>query len=56
LGTTRVLGNLLFHIAPYDPGSLAVSLMLLAAVALAATLIPAHRAMKTDPMVALRCE
>ena len=56
LGVTRILSSLLFRVNSRDPGSLVASLLLLGIVAIAATLIPACRAMKTDPMVALRCE
>jgi len=47
---------MLFSIGPYDPLSFVSVALLLAVVALAATLIPARSAMKVDPMVALRHE
>ena len=54
--TTRVLGSLLFDVTPTDPVTLASVAFLLLAVALAATLWPARRATKVDPMMALRYE
>jgi putative ABC transport system permease protein len=56
LAVSRVLKSLLFAVGPHDPVSFIAVTLLLALVALAATLIPARFAMKTDPMAALRCE
>lgn len=53
---SRVLKSLLFGIGPHDPASFIAVTLLLALVALVATLIPARSAMKIDPMTALRCE
>lgn len=53
---TQALQSLLFQVGPHDPASFIAVALLLALVALAATLIPARSAMKTDPMAALRCE
>jgi putative ABC transport system permease protein len=53
---TRVLGSMLFEVKPSDPMTYAAVAILLAIVALAASYIPAHRASKVDPLVALRQE
>jgi predicted permease len=56
VASAQLLRNMLFDVGAYDPATyLAVSL-LLATVALAATLIPARSAMKVEPVVALRYE
>jgi len=56
LRLTRFLGGMLFEVQPVDPVTFAVTPAVLAAVALAANLIPARRASRIDPMVALRHE
>jgi putative ABC transport system permease protein len=56
LATTRLLRTLLFGVAPADPLAFAVAAALLPLVALAASLIPAWRATRVDPMAALRSE
>jgi putative ABC transport system permease protein len=53
---TRFLTGLLFEVKPNDPFTYAVVASLLAMVAIAACLIPARRATKVDPLVALRYE
>ena len=55
-GVTQVLKNLLFSVDPHDPVTFAAVAVLLALVALVATLIPARAATRVDPMAALRCE
>jgi predicted permease len=56
LASARVFAGLLFGIGPADPLSLVVAVVTLAAVAAAATLLPARRAARVDPAVALRAE
>src|SRR6185436_14692255 len=55
-GLTRFMGRLLFEVEPSDPLTYVSMPLLLATVALLACYIPARRAAKVDPMVALRYE
>jgi len=51
-----MLSALLFEVSPYEAASFAVVSLGLVAVALLASWLPAYRAARVDPMVALRCE
>ena len=56
LATTRVLSSALYGISPTDPFTFGVISLMLAAVALLACWLPGRRAVRLDPMLALRCE
>jgi putative ABC transport system permease protein len=56
LAATRVLSSQLFGVAPHDVVTLALVMAVVAVAGAAACLFPARRAMRVDPMVALRYE
>ncbi len=56
LAASRLLGHMLFGVSASDPATLAAVAMGLAAVAALAGYVPARRAMRVDPMIALRHE
>jgi len=56
LAATRLLANMLYNVGPYDPMTLAAVAAVLSVVSLAACYIPARRAVRVDPAVAVREE
>jgi ABC-type antimicrobial peptide transport system permease subunit len=56
LAATRVMDTLLFGITTTDPGTYVTLVLLLGSIAMIASLIPALRATKVDPVVALRAD
>jgi predicted permease len=56
VGAARLLGSVIFGISPYDPLTFTTVAVVLLAMVFAASYLPARRASKVDPMVALRYE
>jgi ABC-type antimicrobial peptide transport system permease subunit len=56
LATTRWVESLLFGLRPQDPLTIGLAALVLLAVAAIAGYLPARRAARVDPMVALKCE
>ncbi len=56
LAAGRIAGSMLFGLRPDDPVAFTAAIATLAAVSLVASYVPARRATKVDPMVALRYE
>jgi ABC-type antimicrobial peptide transport system permease subunit len=56
LASVRMLQGLLFELEPRDPVTMVAAVCLLSAMALLAGYVPARRATRVDPIVALRSE
>jgi predicted permease len=56
LSATRLIGSMLYGLAPGDPATIAIAVVLILAVAAVAGYLPARRASQVDPMAALPCE
>lgn len=56
VGATRALRGMLYGVSPADPPTFIGIALLVAAIALAASYMPARRALRVDPTVALRAE
>jgi ABC-type antimicrobial peptide transport system permease subunit len=56
LATTKYIKDQLFGMSVLDPATFAAALAVVSAMTLLAAWLPARRAAKVDPMVALRCD
>jgi ABC-type antimicrobial peptide transport system permease subunit len=56
VAASRALGSVLFDVSPVDPLTYAAVLVVYSAAALAAAIVPARRALRVDPLIALRAE
>ena len=56
LAAARLLANMLYNVSPYDPLTLATVLVVMLAVSLVACYLPALRAVRVDPAIAVRDE
>jgi putative ABC transport system permease protein len=55
-GLVRVMETLLYGVSQYDPGTFSAVALIMLCVGVAATLLPAYRATRVDPLVTLRAE
>ncbi len=53
---TRLVGSLLYGVSAHDPLTIGLAAAILLVTSIGAALIPAYRASRSDPMIALRCE
>jgi ABC-type antimicrobial peptide transport system permease subunit len=56
IGLARFIESLIFGLSPHDPLTVALSIVILLAIGLLAGYLPARRASRIDPIVALRAE
>jgi putative ABC transport system permease protein len=56
VATNRLITTQLWNTSPYDPATLLAAVVVIACVGLAACYVPAARALRVDPMTALRME
>ena len=54
LGLTRLMGDLLYNVSPYDPGAFGLAFVVMTLAAAGACFVPAWRAARIDPLRALR--